>query len=606
LALPVYQPGQAEAYLQEKGWQFKHVAGQLRLRTCPFCNKTDFKFFIGVDNGLWICHHAKCARKGNFFQLLREMGDLPANIKAIDTPESRSRVPNEEGKRYSLAEFLPFEVNLADDPEVQEYITSKGLHSTWGIQCRGLTMETAQAWHLGTKDENGQRWLMIPYLTPNHEFADIKYRGLPDKRFRRLPGHESILFGEHTFPEVAGQEERPLYLVEGELDAITLWQEGFRPAVSTTTGAGSWKTRWYDAIVAYNPTKIFVIYDNDPAGEKGASDVMRKFDDRNCVRVTLPVKDCNEYFLTHTADEFKALLEDTPEPEVPNVVFLGSLLDQLETELHLAGGEFLGLKSQFPMVNELIGGGFANGDLVTVSGIPGVGKTTYVLQELLAQAELHNNPGYIFELEMPPTRLMRKIIEHKFHVPMQDQRIEHVERARKYLGHVKFAVGSTAKDLDEIERTVKMAVKRYDFRAIAFDNLNFFIRSADKVQQEISILTKRLKELAVYCNLPIFLIAQPRKFDDTERAMTLMDLKDSSSIAQDSDVVMLFWRRRIITKAADIGKSSGSIGSHSPITLCRVDKARYSAGGETYLYFDGAKSLYRELAPEDNKEKEAA
>ena len=161
------------------------------------------------------------------------------------------------------------------------------------------------------------------------------------------------------------------------------------------------------------------------------------------------------------------------------------------------------------------------------------------------------------------------------------------------------------KSVEEIDKTVRAAHRRHGFKAIAFDNLNYFVRSADKVQQEISILTKYLKELAIELNIPIFLIAQPRKFDDSERAMTLQDLKDSSSIGQDSDVVILFYRRRIQSKAADVGKgSTGFKGSHSPFSLCRVEKARYDAGGECYLYFDGARSTFRELL-KDEKTPEA-
>lgn len=595
MALPTYTPGEAEAYFTQKGWQFQRRGDQLVLKSCPFCNRNDFKFFLSNDNGRWICHHASCSRRGNFFTLQREMGDL--EVKAISTPTTRAQGPKESEKRYPLGEFLEFEVNLADDDEAKAYLAS-----------RGITLEAAQAWHLGVGIEKrgqyaGKKALMIPYLTADDYFVDIKYRGLPDKWFRRLPGHESILYGEHTLKAESGSPERPLYMVEGELDAITLWQHGFRPVVSTTAGAGAWKTRWYDAIVAYNPTKIFVIYDNDVAGRKGAEEVVNKFDDREVVDIILPgAKDANEYFLSHTADDFRELLVGTISTEVPNVQFVGSILDDLETEMFLSEGKFLGLPSSFSMVNELIGGGYANGDLVTISGIPGVGKTTFVMQELLVHAEAQV-PVYMVELEMPKTRLMRKLIEHKIHVPMKEQTPEHVNLARRYFDRVPFAVGNALKTVDEIDKVVRAGVRRHGFKAIAFDNLNYFVRSAERVQQEISILTKYLKELAIDLKIPIFLIAQPRKFDDSERAMTLQDLKDSSSIAQDSDIVMLFYRRRIQSKAADISSgSTGFKGSHSPYTLCRVEKARYEAGGECYLYFDGAKSTYRELMPEESKE----
>lgn len=605
---PEYQPGQAKAYLTEKNWPSRTSGDQLILKTCPFCGRDDFKFFISDAKGLWVCHHGKCARKGNFFTLLRELGDGKL-IKPL-----ASQVPGKGGsgeamKKFPVSDMLQYEMALVQDRDAIDYLKS-----------RGFTLETCQAWHFGLKEENGERWLMIPYLLNDRELADIKYRTLParpadgeswseERKWRRLKGGESILFGEHLLGEDVDlvDGKRVLYMTEGELDAVTLWQNGFQPAVSTTVGAGAWKERYYDMVAAYRPDVIYVVYDGDAAGQKGAAEVIKRFEapEREVVNVVLPedFKDSNKFFAHHTKEDFQKLLAETKDAEIPNVRSLGSVLDELATMLFLSDGSFQGIESEFTDINELLGGGFRNGELITISGIPGVGKTTLVMQELLRQAEHKQNPAYLLCLEMPEYRMAQKIITHKFHIPQREQTAQDVQRVHQYLSKLPFFMGSTVMDLDHVGQTLRLAKRRHDIKAACFDNLNYFVRSTDKVTAEIALFTKFMKGLSVELDIPIFLIAQPRKFDDTTRSMNIMDLKDSASIAQDSDVVMLLYRRRTETKAADVGKTSkGAMASHSPIVLARVEKSRYSGGGECYLYFDGAKSTYRELLPEEGQE----
>ena len=607
---PEYQPGQAEAYLVDKGWKFRRSGDQLVAQTCPFCGSNDYKFFISNDKGLWDCKKGRCAKKGNFFSLLRELGD-GKYIKPLDS-QVKGGSTGEAKKTHPISAMLPFEINLAQDQEALDYLKS-----------RGFTLETCQAWHFGVKEEHGQRWLMIPYLLDENTIADIKYRTLPprpaegepwseERKWKRLQGGESILFGEHLLDgnnPTLRDGKRVLFMTEGELDAVTLWQNGFAPAVSTTVGAGAWKPRYYDMITAYRPDIIYVVYDGDAAGQKGAAEVIKRFEgpDREVVNVVLPeeFKDSNKFFAHHAKEDFEKLLKDTEEAEIPNVRSLGSVLDELATMLFLNEGSFQGLESEFKDINELLGGGFRNGELITISGIPGVGKTTFVMQELLRQSEKNNLPTYLLCLEMPEYRMAQKIITHKFHIPLRDQTAADVQRVHQYLVKIPFFLGSTVMDLDHVGNTLRLAKKRHDIKAACFDNLNYFVRSTDKVTAEIALFTKFMKSLAVELDIPIFLIAQPRKFDDSARSMNIMDLKDSASIAQDSDVVILFYRKRTETKAADIGKSKGVGSSHSPIVLARVEKSRYSGGGEAYLYFDGARSTYRELLDEETNQEAA-
>ena len=587
MPLPVYQHGLAEAYVQTKGWRYKCAGDELVIETCPFCAKGGWKFYLNNAKGAYSCKYGSCSSQGNFYQLTKAFGDAEEFIKPLASQPKAQPAR----KRYSLTDLLKYEVALETDDEAQAYL--KG---------RGITMDTAKAWHLGVKqDKDNVKWLLIPYIQGN-EILDVKYRTLPpaDKRFQRLGGGESILFGQHLLQKTGKSKDRPLYMVEGELDAVTMWQQGFVPVISTTTGAGSFKTEWYDSIAAYDPTSIVVCYDSDIAGQKAAQKIVQKFEEegRRVVNIVLPgAKDANEYFLTHSRDDFDALITAVPEPGMENCHSMSEVLDMLEEQLWFSTDHFDGLPSQFTDVNAMIAGGYWNGQLITLSGVSGTGKTSYVLQELLWHAK-NGNPTYMLCLEMPETMMMRKLIEKEFNVPMLKITQEHVQRYRKQLEKWPIYFGNKGRDLDEVERTIRAAVKRYDLKLVAFDNLNYFVRSIDNVTQEIARVTKRFKEIAVDLHIPIILIAQPRKFDDDTRTMRASDLKDSSAIQQDSDVIILLHRRPVRTEMKDLAKGAATtFTNQSPYTLVRVEKARYSSGGDTFLYFDGARSTYRELTP---------
>jgi replicative DNA helicase len=209
------------------------------------------------------------------------------------------------------------------------------------------------------------------------------------------------------------------------------------------------------------------------------------------------------------------------------------------------------------------------------------------------------HPAYLLCLEMPEVMMMWKIIEKEYGVPMMQITEAHVQKYRVDLEQIPFYMGSkgggAGDQLDMVEATIRAAVRRYDLRCVAFDNINFFVRSIEHATQEIARVTKRMKELAVDLNVPIIQIAQPQKFDESARMMIGSDLKDSSAIEQDSDTIMLLHRARIKTEVKDVGKSAGFVGNRSPYCLVRVDKARYAAGGECLMHFDGSRSTFREL-----------
>lgn len=602
MPLPIYEPGQASAYVTGKGWPFRRTGDHLVLASCIFCAKKD-KLYINDSSGLWVCHSGGCGQKGNFYQLQKTQGDTEL-VRPLAQQQAQAR---KETHAYTLDKFRKLQDALAQSETGLAYLAS-----------RGLTPATAQAFHLGFSTKIGIGEIAIPYVRDGF-VVDVKYRVLPEfedgrPKYRRLGEKvgmgESVLFGQHTL--AAGKQEgrSTLYLVEGEFDAMVLWQHGFWPALSTTTGANSFKPEWYDAIVSYGPDELVICYDADVAGQKAAQTLAQRFENIPRVRnVVLPdVKDATEFFLKYTDDDFRTLLEQSPLPEVENVLSMVQVNNQLEEELFLSSNGFNGVQSQFDEINTMLAGGYWFGQFIVVTAPSGTGKTSFTLQELLWQAKTLNLPSYLLCLEMPEVMMLRKIYAKEFGIPMLQLTLDHVAKYRKSLDKLQLYLGSKCRKLSDVEKTVRQAVARFGVRCVVFDNVNYFVRSIEHNAQEIAAVTKLLKDLAVELDIAIIGIAQPKKFDRRNQAMDNTDLAYGSALEQDADSIVILQRQLMEVDMKKFGKGATavSLGTQSPYTMVRITKARYAPGGRTFLYFDGFRSTYRVLTEEEKQALEAA
>jgi replicative DNA helicase len=608
--LPQYNVGDAEAYAKGQGWAYKTSGSHLILQSCPWCSKA-FKLYWNNESGAYDCK--VCGKAGNYFTFRRDLGDpVP-----IDKPMTALALQKEKPKkkRKTFAEYASFEKALLGSEKGMAYLASRGISRESAIKWKlGLKSEPPEVHKIRVKDKNGDEqlyaepvdWLMIPYLSKQGDIADVKYRTIDPapKRFKRLGG-ESILYGEHLLPEAKGKRKATvdaLYLCEGELDAITLDQHGFSPALSTTTGAGSFSPRSYDLIAGCGAKRIYLVYDSDVDGQAGAQKLAKKFadTDREVINLVLEdAKDSNEFFRTHTADDFRQLIKDARPVELEFCLSMIAVVDRLEEQLFMSGGQLNGFASVHKNINDLIDGGYWKGNLITVVGGSGTGKTTLILQDLIHIAERHG-PTWMCCLEMPPEMMLRKVINHRYHIPIGDVKQAHIEKYREHLEQLPLYFGGhKIRNIDQAAEYFIKAHKRYDIKALCFDNIHFLCRDPRNQTAELSHATKTLKELAIELNMPVIAIGQPGKFDRAERIINENDVRGSAAIEQDSDYLLLMWRPTLRTEIETFGQNMGVKENMSPLTYVRCGKARYSPGGETLLYFHGDIGTFRALTPQE-------
>ena len=165
---------------------------------------------------------------------------------------------------------------------------------------------------------NGSQ-IVIPIYNPDGIFLFNKYRRNPFgpddvPKYKYDPGTTTQLFNAHKIVDAPF-----IIIVEGELDVLRLESVGLW-AVSSTGGAGSFKDEWLPIFTGKN---IFICYDNDDAGMKGATKLLTKLPAR---LVIIPrqegIKDITDYLqkpehrlssLLLAAESYPILSEPVPE-----------------------------------------------------------------------------------------------------------------------------------------------------------------------------------------------------------------------------------------------------------------------------------------------------
>jgi len=141
-------------------------------------------------------------------------------------------------------------------------------------------------------------------------------------------------------------------------------------------------------------------------------------------------------------------------------------------------------------------------------------------------------------------------------------------------------------DIEKVKNTVYESSRRYGIGFLVFDHLHFLCRSINNATTEIGVVVREFKNLAEDEGIPIFLVVHPRKVAEGQ-VPTQNDLRDSGLIPADADFVLILHRER--------GMDEETMEERfKPECLVRIEKARYSRAGDSWLRFEGGQSRFTE------------
>jgi replicative DNA helicase len=200
--------------------------------------------------------------------------------------------------------------------------------------------------------------------------------------------------------------------------------------------------------------------------------------------------------------------------------------------------------------------GFKPGTLSIIAARPAMGKTALCLNMMADAAIKQNIPTTFFSLEMTACELAMRVISFVESIPgkalqegmLDDAEWERVfEFARKSKA-VNISIDQTpALDIHELQRRMKTMKRRYNMGIAFVDYLQLMCsgkRGDYNRVQEVSDISRGLKEIAKELNIPVVAVAQLNRNIDTrpDKHPVLSDLRESGSIEHDADNVMFIYR----------------------------------------------------------------
>lgn len=224
--------------------------------------------------------------------------------------------------------------------------------------------------------------------------------------------------------------------------------------------------------------------------------------------------------------------------------------------------------SGLPQLDHLIEG-FEGGELVIISGKTGSGKTllAQTLTKNLCKQRLH--PLW-FSYEMTPRQFLNRFKK----VPL-------------------FYMPSLLKEraLDWIDSKIYEARVKHGVKAVFIDHLHFLIDLAISQNASLRIgqIVRTLKKMALKHEIVIFLLCHVTKTYDS--APSIDNLRDSSLIAAESDMVLVVWRIEDNEKKQEFNMSGLS-----------VEKARRTGAWKKKVKLIKQDDVLWEVAKEEKKE----
>jgi len=210
--------------------------------------------------------------------------------------------------------------------------------------------------------------------------------------------------------------------------------------------------------------------------------------------------------------------------------------------------------------------GFQPGELIILAARPGIGKTALSLN-LALNAALNGHAVAYFSLEMPASTLFKRLISADSGVPFeslitgynvdQKTRVALKQSCDRLGKEARIFVDDTSgiKILDLVAKCKKLAASEPDLKLIIVDYIglvNAVSKKADSRQLEVQMVSQTLKKLALELKLPIIGVAQlNRKVEERGGEPQLSDLRESGSIEQDADIVMLLHETNLDSENGD-------------------------------------------------------
>ena len=252
-----------------------------------------------------------------------------------------------------------------------------------------------------------------------------------------------------------------------------------------------------------------------------------------------------EYFDTLFVDKFiENNKQQKPFPE---------LVEKVQQNFeNIMKGKPMGLESSLSIINKAFGG-WQNSDLTIVAGRPGMGKTAFLVQQVVDMVMIGKSVG-VFSLEMSAEQIAGRIITNYTDIPnsailrkgLKDIEIQRYIQMKPNLLEMNIHIDDTsAISIENLKIKAKMMKLKHNIDILFVDYLQLITyEKAKNRENEISYISRSLKGIAKDLNIPVIALSQlSRNVEQrNDKRPLLSDLRDSGAIEQDADEVLFLYR----------------------------------------------------------------
>ena len=266
----------------------------------------------------------------------------------------------------------------------------------------------------------------------------------------------------------------------------------------------------------------------------------------------------------------------TERRESDDYVQLSQLMPEAYDEIEkiASGVTGQGVKTGFKDLDALTNG-FHPGNMIVLAARPAVGKSTLGL-DIARYASIHKREtSVIFSLEMSRSEITMRMLSAEARVPLNNIRSgqlgeeEWAKMARR-MGEISdaplFIDDSPNLSLMEIRAKARRLKQRHNLKLIVIDYLQLMTsgKRVENRQQEVSEFSRQLKLLAKELNVPVVAISQLNRSPEqrSDKKPMLSDLRESGSIEQDADVVILLHREDLYDSQNRSGEADLIVAKH--------------------------------------------
>lgn len=249
-------------------------------------------------------------------------------------------------------------------------------------------------------------------------------------------------------------------------------------------------------------------------------------------------------------------------------------VDEMEQQAQSAK-EGLDIPTGFRELDEVTNG-LHPGQLVLIAARPGLGKSTLALDFARSAAVRANVPTVFFSLEMSASEISQRLLSAETSVPLSVIRKakELKPEGWRKINSVQARIGETPLFIDdspnltlsEIRAKCRRLKAQHGIKLVIIDYLQLMTsgKKVENRQQEVSEFSRSLKLLAKELEVPIVALSQLNRGPEQtqDKKPQLSHLRESGSLEQDADIVLLLHRERYSDQGENTNDAEIHIAKH--------------------------------------------